>query len=151
MKIIFTLIVACLLVGCAKTKEPVFGETFPMPPKKKGATQPPKKNSEKTEKKPSPEKKATAVTKKPATANTSPVVTPSTERFGRIALVNTSARFVILSFPVGEVAEPEKRMNVYRDGLKVGELRVTGPQRDNNTVADIVIGEPHVEDEVREN
>lgn len=43
-----------------------------------------------------------------------------------------------------------KRLNVYRNGLKVGELKVTGPQRDNNTVADIVAGECQVGDEVRE-
>jgi hypothetical protein len=44
----------------------------------------------------------------------------------------------------------EKRLNVYRNGLKVGEVRVTGPQRDNNTVADIIAGDCQPGDQVRE-
>jgi hypothetical protein len=41
-------------------------------------------------------------------------------------------------------------MNVYRRGLKVGEVKVTGPQRDDNIVADITAGEAAVGDEVRD-
>ena len=29
---------------------------------------------------------------------------------------------------------------LYRDGLKVGEVKITGPQRDNDIVADLVTG-----------
>jgi hypothetical protein len=34
--------------------------------------------------------------------------------------------------------------------LKVAEIKVTGPQRDNNTVADLVSGDAQVGDEVRD-
>ena len=89
--------------------------------------------------------------KTPAVTATEPVLTPSTEKFGRVAMVNASARFVVLNFPIGEVAARGQRLNVYRNGLKVGEVQVTGPQRENNTVADIVTGNPRVDDDVREN
>jgi hypothetical protein len=44
----------------------------------------------------------------------------------------------------------EQRMNVYRHVLKVGEVKVTGPQIEDNVVADIVEGESGLGDEVRE-
>jgi hypothetical protein len=40
-------------------------------------------------------------------------------------------------------------MNLYRNGLKVGELRVTGPQQDANIVADVITGDAAAGDEVR--
>ena len=78
------------------------------------------------------------------------IVTPGGPLKGRIASVNAAARFVVLSFPLGALPAVEKRLNVYRGGLKVGELKVTGPQRDYNTVADIVTGECLAGDEVRD-
>jgi hypothetical protein len=42
-------------------------------------------------------------------------------------------------------------LNVYRDVLKVGEIKVTGPNRSFNTVADIITGECREMDKVREN
>jgi hypothetical protein len=41
-------------------------------------------------------------------------------------------------------------LTVSRDGLKVGEVKVSGPQRDDNIVADITAGEARVGDEVRD-
>jgi len=67
-----------------------------------------------------------------------------------VVSVNPTARFVVLTFPIGALPGLEKRLNVYRGGLKVGEIKITGPQRDNNTVADIVTGECQIGDEVRE-
>ena len=52
-------------------------------------------------------------------------------------MVNVDARFVVLNFPVGQMPVVGRRLNVYRNGLKVGELSVTGPQKEDNTVADI--------------
>jgi hypothetical protein len=76
-------------------------------------------------------------------------VTPSRVTIGRIASVNTAGRFVVLSFPLGTMPASEKRLNVYRKGLKVGEVRVTGQPLDINIVADIVAGECQIGDEVR--
>jgi len=79
------------------------------------------------------------------------IVTPSSAIKGKIALVNPNARYVVLTFPLGTLPPLETRLNVYRDGLKVGEVKVTGPQMDNNTVSDITVGEARTGDEVRDN
>jgi hypothetical protein len=78
-----------------------------------------------------------------------PVVTPDFRAVGHVAMVNAEARFVVISFPNGPVPQRERHLNVYRDGQKVGELKVTGPQRESDTVADIVSGDVQLHDEVR--
>lgn len=78
-----------------------------------------------------------------------PIFTPATYDAGIIARVNPNGRFVVMTFPLGGVPGIDRRLNVYRNGLKVGEVKVTGPQRDHNTVADIISGEARVNDEVR--
>ena len=47
------------------------------------------------------------------------------------------------------MAAAEQRLNLYRRGLKVGEVKVTGPAREDNIVADLVAGEAEVGDEAR--
>jgi hypothetical protein len=84
----------------------------------------------------------------PAT-NQSLIVTPENALVGKVATVNTTARFVVLNFPLGKMAAVEQRLDLYRRGLKVGEVKVTGPQRENNIVADLVAGEAEVGDDVR--
>jgi hypothetical protein len=84
-------------------------------------------------------------------AGTKLIVTPDTSPTGTVARVNASARFVILTFPVGGLPEVGRVLYVYRQGLKVGEVRVTAPQQDDNTAADIVTGEAAVGDEIRVN
>ena len=64
-------------------------------------------------------------------------------------VVTVNPKFVVLTFPFGGVPGAGQTLNVYRNGKKVGELKVTGPQRGINTVADIVSGKVQVEDEVR--
>jgi sulfur relay (sulfurtransferase) complex TusBCD TusD component (DsrE family) len=44
----------------------------------------------------------------------------------------------------------EQTLFLYRDGMKVGEVKITGPQRENNIVADLVAGEAQVGSEVRD-
>ena len=39
---------------------------------------------------------------------------------------------------------------LYRAGMKVGEVKITGPQRDNDTVADLTTGDAQEGDDVRE-
>ena len=43
----------------------------------------------------------------------------------------------------------DQRLSLYRKGLKIGEVKVTGPQQDDNMIADLVAGEAEVGDEVR--
>lgn len=77
------------------------------------------------------------------------IVTPSAGLEGKVALVNVNAKYVVVSFPIGELPNLDQRLGVYRNGLKVGELKVSGPQRDFNTVADVLEGDCQVGDEVR--
>ncbi len=91
-----------------------------------------------------PGKKKVLDAKRPA-----PTVLLAASDTGKVAMVNPSARFVVMTFPIGGVPGNDQRLNIYRHGLKVAEVKVTGPQRDNHTVADIISGEAQVNDEVR--
>lgn len=77
------------------------------------------------------------------------IITPEKGLNGKVAWVNSDLRFVVLTFPVGQLPGGNQRLAVYRGGLKVGELKVSGPQIDDNVVADIVAGEAQVGDAVR--
>jgi hypothetical protein len=44
----------------------------------------------------------------------------------------------------------DQTLFLYRDGLKVGEVKITGPQKDENIVADLLHGEARAGDEVRD-
>jgi hypothetical protein len=76
-------------------------------------------------------------------------VTPDLRPIGRVALVNTEARFVVINFPPGIVPQLGQPMNVNHNGLKIGEVKITGPQRDNDTVADLITGQAYTGDEVK--
>ncbi|HUA68121.1 MAG TPA: hypothetical protein VMA13_06195, partial [Candidatus Saccharimonadales bacterium] len=93
----------------------------------------------------------------PAPANVSavaaptlnPIVTPDNSPAAKVAAYNPAGRFVVLTFPVGTMPGINQIMFLYRDGLKVGEVKITGPQQDNNVVADLVTGTAQVGDTVR--
>ena len=78
------------------------------------------------------------------------IVTPETSLQGKVMRANPAGKFVVLNFPVGHLPTLDQRLNVYRLGLKVGEVRVTGPQLDDNVVGDIVAGEAAAGDVVRD-
>ncbi|MES1180380.1 MAG: hypothetical protein ABUL66_00805 [Verrucomicrobiota bacterium] len=84
----------------------------------------------------------------PAVAAPKPIVTPDFSLSARVVSVNTIGRFVILSFPTGQMPRLEQTLFLYRDGLKTAEVRVTGPQQDSNIVADLVSGDAQVGDTV---
>ena len=91
----------------------------------------------------------------PVSANASPsragsTVTPAAGLKGTVTAVNANLRFAVLTFPSGPMPGAGQYLGLYRQGLKVGVLKVTGPQSDQNTVADIVTGEAQNGDEVRE-
>ena len=88
----------------------------------------------------------------PATPSTplNPIVTPDNSLTAKVASYNAAGRFVVLSFPVGHMPAMDQTLFLYRNGLKAGEVKITGPQRDNDTVADLVTGTAQVGDEVRD-
>ena len=82
------------------------------------------------------------------------IVTPTETRSGKVTSVNPTARYVVITYPVGvPMPAPERRLSVYRAGLKVAEVKMGGEREriDVNATADIVDGECRVGDEVREN
>jgi hypothetical protein len=79
------------------------------------------------------------------------IITPGNMLVGKVVSVNENARFAVLNFPVGLMAANGQQLYAYRRGLKVAEVKVTGPQQDDNTVADVVNGEVQVGDEIRPN
>ena len=81
--------------------------------------------------------------------STSTIVTPNDSPGGKVVASNAAGRFVVLSFPTAQMPKVDQSLFLYRAGLKVAEIRITGPQSDDNTVADIVTGEAQVGDEVR--
>ncbi len=96
-----------------------------------------------------PPRVATTATNAP-TPTLKPIITPDNSLRARVADYNATGRFVVLSFPVGQMPKLNQTMFLYRDGLKVGEARITGPQQNNDIVADLVTGTAQAGDEVRE-
>jgi hypothetical protein len=78
------------------------------------------------------------------------IVTPDNSLAARVVSYNAAGRFVVLSFPPGRMPKLEQSLFLYRDGMKTGEVKITGPQRENNIVADLVTGEAQAGDEVRD-
>jgi len=77
------------------------------------------------------------------------IITPDNLLVGKVAKVNLEGRFVVLTFPIGHLPTMEQRLSVYHRGLKSGEVRVTGPQLDDNVVGDLLTGDAQPGDEVR--
>jgi hypothetical protein len=85
---------------------------------------------------------------KPAATAPAPIITPDYSLSAKVVSVNTVGRFVVLSFPAGGMPKIDQTLFLYRGGLKVAELRVTGPQQENNIVADLTTGDAQVGDTV---
>ena len=79
-----------------------------------------------------------------------PIVTPDTSLAAKVIRYNSTGRFVVLSFPVGQMPQNGQAFFLYRAGMKVGEVKITGPQRENDVVADLTAGDAQVGDDVRE-
>ena len=78
------------------------------------------------------------------------IVTPETGLSGKVVKVNSGGRFVVLNFPVGHLPAMDQRLNIYHQGLKTGEVKVSGPQLEDNVVGDLVSGNAELGDEVRD-
>jgi hypothetical protein len=78
------------------------------------------------------------------------IVTPDNSLAGKVVSYNDAGRFVVLNFPAGRMPKMNQTLFLYRAGLKVAEVNVTGPQSDDNTVADLVSGDAQTGDDVRD-
>src|SRR2546427_680450 len=135
-----------LVAGCAAPK-PVEFAAVPGPSHSAGmlpsALTPAPAPAEK--RRPAPAKKS-----KPAPAPPPAIVTADVSLCGKVTSYKEGGRFVVLEFPIAHLPVVGQRLFVYRNALKVGEVKVTGPQRDDHTVADLTTGEAQAGDEVRE-
>lgn len=86
----------------------------------------------------------------PSAAGNAPIVKPSDMLAGKVIAFNVVGRFAVLNFPVTRMPAVGQKLFVYRDGLKVGAVKITGPQKDDNIVADLADGEAKPGDEVRD-
>ncbi len=76
-------------------------------------------------------------------------MTPDDVLVGKVARVNVDGRFVVMTFPIGHLPSLDQKLSIYRRGLKMGEVRVTGPQLDDSVVGDLAAGDARAGDEVR--
>ncbi len=76
-------------------------------------------------------------------------ITPINVISGRVVLVNQALRYVVVDFGVGRLPALEQTLDVYREGNKVGEVRISSQSKAGNVAADIMAGEAKDGDEVR--
>jgi DMSO/TMAO reductase YedYZ molybdopterin-dependent catalytic subunit len=119
------LLAAVLFAGCKSPDEQIYGK-------------PPAKNA------PAP------VSPKTTATAPQPIVTPETSLTATVVSYNSVGRFVVLNFPMNQMPKQDQTLFVYRNGLKVAQLKVTGPQRDTHIVADLVSGDVRPNDVVRD-
>jgi hypothetical protein len=87
---------------------------------------------------------------KPAPATSTTIVTPDDSLAAKVISVNTVGRFVVLNFPEGRMPKLQQHLFLYRDGLKVAEVKAVGPQQETSIVADILNGDAQLGDTVRD-
>ncbi len=85
-----------------------------------------------------------------ANKNKPAIVTPDTSMAAKVVAANTVGRFVVIGFPENQAPKLQQTLFLYRAGLKVAEIKVTGPQSENNIVADLVSGDAKIGDTVRD-
>ena len=78
-----------------------------------------------------------------------PLITPLDTVFGRVVSVNPQARFVVVDFSFNGLPAADQRLGVFRQGQRVGEVRVSIWAKGGRMAADLLDGEARVGDEVR--
>lgn len=78
------------------------------------------------------------------------IVTPDASLAAKVVIYNDTGRFVVLSFPIGQMPKADQLFFLYRGGLKVGEIKIGARRQDNLVVADLTDGDAQVGDEVRD-
>jgi hypothetical protein len=78
------------------------------------------------------------------------IITPDASLAAKVVLYNDTGRYVVLSFPVGQMPGTGQSLFLYRGGLKVAEVKTDKWQRDNYVVADLITGDAQAGDEARD-
>jgi hypothetical protein len=74
------------------------------------------------------------------------IVTPEQGPVGTVALVNEAARYVVIDLNFGHAPVQGRRLSLYRKGLKVGEIIITGPHQNTITAGDLIAGSASIGD-----
>ncbi len=77
-----------------------------------------------------------------------PILLPTN---GRVHSINSALRFVVIDYTLGGLPPLQSRLQVFRNDEKVGEVRLSGPERNGFVAADILDGFIQVDDQVRPN
>jgi hypothetical protein len=91
-----------------------------------------------------PEARVASATTNPASPST--VVLPAS---GRVHTVNAGLRFVVIDYTLGGIPPLQSILDVFRGNERVGQVRLTGPERNGFVAADVTDGFIQVGDEVR--
>jgi hypothetical protein len=94
-----------------------------------------------------PDKKAAQSAKE--ASNQAPREEPISGVAGKIASVNSNLRFVVIDFTLSPLPRVEQQLGVFRQGQKVGEVKISSQARNNIVAADLTAGEAAIGDEVR--
>jgi hypothetical protein len=81
--------------------------------------------------------------------NDNRVITLADPWAGKVALVNPEARFVILDYSLSQMPPMGQRLSVFRKGVRVGEVKISGQPQTGYVAADITTGEIKIGDESR--
>lgn len=129
---------ACLLLTACKHAKPSSEGAVEKPAKKAKATP-----------KPAPERAGARDAAQPQPSTPTPQAVAVVEPSGKVASVNAGLRFVVIDFGLNAAPAPDQLLSVYRQGQKVGEVKVSGQGRNNIIAADITAGDAAIGDEIR--
>ena len=88
---------------------------------------------------------------RPAVPKAAPlIVTPDSSVSGKVVSYNSFGRFVVVNFPSHQMPKLDQQLFLYRNGLKIAQIKITGPQNEDNIVADLMTGDAQIGDEVRD-
>jgi hypothetical protein len=81
--------------------------------------------------------------------NNGKILTLTSVPEGKIVTVNSNLKFVVINFGFSVIPPADTKLGVYRNGLKIGEVKLTNYLLENNAVADITSGEAEKGDIVK--
>ena len=132
-----------LAFGCAQKEAPTAFSTVPGP-SRPNVTLPPTPVVEPAPKTNAPPAKTNTPLAKP------PIVTQDTSLIGKVVKFNDTARIVVLEFSIVNMPAAGRQLFVYRNDLKVGEVKTSTWQKAEHIVADLISGEARAGDLVRD-
>jgi hypothetical protein len=146
MKLVWLcLLPVVLLAGCAQKGAPTPTAFQPVPgPSRPDVSLPPPPPPVVATNPPAPSSRTSAASRKPA------IVTPDTAITGKVVKFNDTARIVVLEFSIVNMPAADRQLFIYRNDLKVGEVKTSRWQKDQHIVADLISGEAQAGDVVRD-